>query len=236
MRCDGRANDSLRRVEIIPNYIIHPLGSCLISMGETKVICTASFEERVPQFLLNSGQGWLSAEYSLLPGSTPQRSPRESSRTKIDGRTQEIQRLIGRSLRSMIDLKLIGERTIWIDCDVIQADGGTRACSVTGGFVALCLALKKRYPNYNKIIRGFVAAISVGLLNSEPILDLNFEEDFACDVDLNTVMTDRGEFIEVQGTAEKQSFSIDELNLLLNLAKKGTLELINIQKTTLGIN
>ncbi|MDD5594740.1 MAG: ribonuclease PH [Candidatus Omnitrophica bacterium] len=232
VRIDGRGADKLRRVNIIPNYIKYAEGSCLIELGETKVICTASVEETVPPFLKNSGTGWVTAEYGMLPRSCQTRI----QRGKDSGRTYEIQRLVGRSLRAVTEMKSIGERTVWIDCDVIQGDGGTRTASITGSFVALCLGLEKIKKNglINKIpVKDFVAATSVGMLNQELILDLNYAEDSQAQVDMNIVMTGKGEFIEIQGTAERSTFTKEEMNSLLDLAKKGIEELIVQQKNIL---
>ncbi len=232
-RSDGRAPDQLREVRIILDFIKHAEGSCLIEFGDTKVICTASIEEKVPPFLKGTGQGWITAEYSMLPRATVQRTVREAARGKLTGRTQEIQRLIGRSLRSAVDLELLGEVTVWIDCDVIQADGGTRTASITGAFVALYRALERTEKLH--AIKSFVAAVSVGIVNGEFLLDLNYEEDSMAEVDMNIVMNDRGEFVEVQGTAEGKPFSREELNRLLDLGEKGIKKLIEIQKETLGV-
>lgn len=236
-RIDGRKNDQLRPVKFTRNYTKHSEGSVLVEMGETKVICTATIEDRVPPFMRNTGKGWLTAEYSMLPSSTQTRKVRDSSRGKVDGRTQEIQRLIGRALRAVVDLNNIGERTIWVDCDVIQADGGTRTASITGAFVALADALNKlqekegfkHFP-----IKNYVSAISVGIVNDQVILDLCYEEDSTAKVDMNIVMTDIEEFIEVQGTGEEAPFSKTDLMELLRLAEKGNKELIEMQKSTLG--
>jgi len=232
-RSDGRAPDQLREVRIILDFIKHAEGSCLIEFGDTKVICTASIEEKVPPFLKGTGQGWITAEYSMLPRATVQRTVREAARGKLTGRTQEIQRLIGRSLRSAVDLELLGEVTVWIDCDVIQADGGTRTASITGAFVALYRALERTEKLH--AIKSFVAAVSVGIVNGEFLLDLNYEEDSMAEVDMNIVMNDRGEFVEVQGTAEGKPFSREELNRLLDLGEKGIGKLIEIQKETIGV-
>lgn len=236
MRFDNRKVDELREVKITRDYLKHPEGSVLIEMGNTKVICTASVESKVPPFLKNSGKGWVTAEYSMLPRSTHYRKVRESSRGKIDGRTQEIQRLIGRSLRSVINLEMLGERTIWIDCDVIQADGGTRTASITGAYVALVDALNtlieagtlKEMP-----ITHQLAAISVGVVNEEAVLDLCYEEDSSAKVDMNLIMTSEGKFIEIQGTGEEAPFSRSELNELLELGEKGINELMRLQMEAL---
>lgn len=237
MRKDGRKNDEMRPVRITRNYLKTAEGSVLIEVGDTKVICTASIEERVPPFLKDTGRGWITAEYGMLPRSTSTRSMRESTTGRVGGRTQEIQRLIGRSLRSVVDLDLIGERTIYIDCDVIQADGGTRTASITGGFVALYDAM--RFAVQNGIIernpvKNMVSAISVGIVGGEPMLDLCYEEDYKAEVDMNVVMTGDGRFIEVQGTAEGEPFTKETLNELLLLAEKGIKELIALQKEVLG--
>lgn len=238
MRVDGRANNELREVLFQPHFVKHPEGSVLISMGETKVICTASIEDRVPPFMRGQGKGWITAEYAMLPRATEQRNIRESSKGKVTGRTMEIQRLIGRSLRSILDLSKIGERTIWIDCDVIQADGGTRTASITGAFVALAFAMDKALCD-GKIkewpIRDFLAAISVGVDAKEgEILDLRYLEDAAAEVDMNVVMTGRGQFIELQGTGEEATFSRGQLNKLLDLAENGIESLVTIQREILG--
>lgn len=231
-----RLNDEMRPVRIIPGFLKHPEGSVLIETGDTRVLCSAMVEERVPPFLKGSGSGWVTAEYSLLPASTETRSPREAARGKISGRTSEIQRLIGRSLRAVVDLDKLGERTIWIDCDVIQADGGTRTASVTGSFVALYLALKKLKDNgtiESIPLKDYVAAISVGIVEGIPVLDLEYIEDSGADVDMNVVMTGRGDFVEIQGTGEKSVFSRQDLDVLLGLAQKGIQELIVLQKNIL---
>jgi ribonuclease PH len=236
MRHDGRASDQIRKTVITPNYLKTADGSVLIEVGDTRVICTASFEDRVPSFLKNSGQGWLTSEYGMIPRSSNTRIPREASQGKPSGRTQEIQRLVGRALRSVADLYAIGERTIWIDCDVLQADGGTRTASITGGFVALALAMNKMVEEkvLNHVpLRDYVAAISVGIVNHQPSLDLNFFEDSRADVDMNVVCTGEGRFVEVQGTAEKRPFSDADLQEMLRLANKGIRELIQIQQKVL---
>ncbi|WP_041439660.1 ribonuclease PH [Thermovibrio ammonificans] len=231
MRSDGRAPDQLREVKITLDYIKHAEGSCLIEFGDTKVICTASVEEKVPPFLRGTGQGWITAEYAMLPRATAQRMVREAARGKLTGRTQEIQRLIGRSLRSAVDLTALGEVTIWIDCDVIQADGGTRTASITGAFVALYRALEKM--EKLEAVRSFLAAVSVGIVDGTVLLDLNYEEDSMAEVDMNVVMNEKGEFAEVQGSAEGRPFTRDELDRMLNLASKGIMELISKQKEVL---
>lgn len=237
MRIDKRKIDELREVKITKDYLMHPQGSVLIEMGKTKIICTAMVDERVPFFLKGSNSGWVTAEYSMLPGSTNSRKVRDSSRGRIDGRSQEIQRFIGRALRTVVDTSKIGERTIWIDCDVIQADGGTRTASITGGFVAMVLAIHKLYESKEIKefpIKNLVSAVSVGVGEEGPILDLCYEEDHAALVDMNVVMTDEEEFIEIQGTGENSSFSRKELYELLDLAEIGNLELQEKQREVLG--
>ncbi len=233
MRPDGRRPDEIREVRITLDFIKHAEGSCLIECGDTKVICTVSVEEKVPPFLKDTGQGWITAEYSMLPRATAQRTVREAAKGRLTGRTQEIQRLIGRSLRGAVDLTKLGEITLWIDCDVIQADGGTRTASITGAFVALYRALQK----IGKLdaVSSFIAAVSVGIVDGQPLLDLTYEEDSVAEVDMNVVMNDKGEFVEIQGTAEGKAFTRSELEKLLNLAEKGIKELIKIQKKVLGV-
>ena len=227
----------MRAVTIKKNFIKHAEGSVLIQVGDTKVICNASVEEKVPPFLRDKKQGWVTAEYSMLPRSTHTRSSRESSKGKVSGRTQEIQRLIGRSLRTVVDMDQLGERTIWIDCDVIQADGGTRTASITGAFVAMCLALKqlKKEKKIETIpIKDFVAATSVGILEGKKILDLEYSEDSIAEVDMNIVKTGKGGFVEIQGTAEQEPFSEKDMEAMLSLANKGIKDLIALQKKTIG--
>ena len=236
-RSDGRAPNQMRTVSIKKNFIKHAEGSVLIQVGDTKVICNASVEEKVPPFLRDKKQGWVTAEYSMLPRSTHTRTPRESSRGKVSGRTQEIQRLIGRSLRTVVDMEQLGERTIWIDCDVIQADGGTRTASITGAFVAMCLAMKqlKKEKKIKTIpIKDYVAATSVGVLEGKKILDLDYSEDSIAEVDMNIVKTGSGGFVEIQGTAEQEPFSDKDMDAMLSLANKGIKELIALQKKTIG--
>lgn len=235
-RPDGRQADQLRRCRINRFFQKHPAGSVLIEMGNTKVVCAATIEERVPSFLRGTGEGWLTAEYSLLPSATNTRTPREAARGRQTGRTQEIQRLIGRSLRSVMDMKALGERTIIIDCDVIQADGGTRTASITGAFIALVEACESIYDEKKPFpVKDFLAAISVGISPvGEPLLDLCYEEDSAGVVDMNVVMTGEGQFVEVQGTGEGRPFSREEMNRLLELAEKGIDELISYEKDVLG--
>lgn len=237
MRNDGRKNDELREIKITPDYIIHPEGSVLIEVGNTKVICNASIEDRVPPFMRGQGKGWVTAEYSMLPRATEERNIRESSRGKVTGRTMEIQRLIGRALRSVVDLEKFGERTVWIDCDVIQADGGTRTASITGAFVAMALAFGKLMKNEGIKefpVTDYLAATSVGILSTgEEILDLNYAEDAEAKVDMNIVMTGNGEFVEIQGTGEEATFSGEQLSTMLTLADKGIQEIFAIQKEVL---
>ncbi|MBO1002683.1 ribonuclease PH [Pseudogracilibacillus auburnensis] len=228
----------IRPINIIPNYITHPEGSVLIELGNTKVICNASIEDRVPPFMRGQNKGWITAEYAMLPRATEQRNIRESSRGKVGGRTMEIQRLIGRALRSVVNLELIGERTIWIDCDVIQADGGTRTASITGAFVALVLACGKLVEE-EKVsqlpITDFLAAISVGVSpDGEVVLDLDYEQDSSADVDMNVVMTGAGEFVEIQGTGEEATFSYDQLQKMLQAAQAGIEQLFTVQLEVLG--
>lgn len=236
MRRDGRNNNELRQVNITRGFLAHPDGSVLIEVGNTKIIVSVMIENKVPIFLKGTGKGWLTGEYAMLPGSTAQRKPRDSQKGKVDGRSVEIQRLIGRSLRSCIDLNKIGERTIWIDADVIQADGGTRCAAITGAFVALYDAMYKLYKE--KVIAefpiyGFMAATSVGKINDELLLDLNYYEDSRAQVDMNVVMNEHGMFTEVQSSGEGALFSEEEFNGLLALAKSGVYELIHDQKSAL---
>jgi ribonuclease PH len=233
LRPGGRALDALRAVRITRAYTKHAEGSVLIECGDTKVICTASIEDKVPGFLRGKGQGWLTAEYGMLPRSTHTRMDREAARGKQSGRTQEIQRLIGRSLRAAFDLEAFGERTLHLDCDVIQADGGTRTASITGAMVAAYDAFARLIPAVP--VRHFVAAISVGVVNGTPVLDLDYVEDSGCDTDMNVVMTETGHFVEVQGTAEGAAFDRASMNRLLDLADKGIRELVIMQKRALGI-
>lgn len=233
-RTDGRAPGDLRPVTITPGFLANAEGSVLIEMGDTRVICSASLEERVPPFLRNTGQGWLTAEYAMLPRATQQRTPRETGRGGPSGRTHEIQRLIGRSLRAIADLKALGERTLTIDCDVLQADGGTRTAAITGAYVAFALAEKKLL-KLGKISRGFVsnqvAAVSVGIVAGIPLLDLKYDEDSKAEVDMNVVCTGDGRFIEVQGTAEREPFSRSQMDELLGLAEQGIKSLVDLQRS-----
>ena len=236
-RTDGRKPNQLRSVKITPSYIKTADGSVLIEMGDTKVICTAKLEERVPPFLRNSGKGWITAEYGMLPGSSQQRIGRESSRGKVGGRTHEIQRLIGRSLRAIADLKLLGERTIWIDCDVIQADGGTRTASITGAYVAVAEAVKSWLDKGKLVqtpIKDAVAAVSIGIVEARILLDLCYVEDSTADVDMNIVMTGSGKFIEVQGTAESAPFTRKQMERMAEIAQDGIKELLKAQKQAIS--
>ena len=236
-RIDDRKVNEKRPVKITTDYLLHPEGSVLIEMGNTKVICTATVEEKVPPFLKGQGKGWVTAEYSMLPRSTHTRKIRDIAKGKLDGRTSEIQRLIGRSLRSVVNLEGLGERTIWLDCDVIQADGGTRTASITGAFVAMVMAMKKllaeelieRIP-----VSNFLSAISVGILEDEVILDLCYEEDSTAIVDMNVIMTGDKKIVEIQGTGEERPFTRDEMNQLMDYAEKGIEELTVLQKDILG--
>jgi ribonuclease PH len=236
VRADGRASDELRPVTIRTDFIKYAEGSVLIEVGDTKVICTASIEDKVPPFLYRSGKGWITAEYAMIPRATSERTQREASRGKQGGRTLEIQRLIGRALRASVDLELLGEKTIWLDCDVMQADGGTRTASITGAFVALVMALGKLYSS-GKIaswpLREWVAAVSVGIVGGIPSLDLNYLEDSSAGVDMNVVATDKMRFIELQGTAEGASFSEEEMQQMLALARTGIALLITKQREVL---
>jgi len=235
MRIDNREKDQLRNITITNNYLMSPQGSVLIEMGNTKVICTASVEENTARHLKGTGQGWVTAEYGMIPGSTGTRKRRDVG--KVDGRTVEIQRLIGRSLRAVVDMKLLGERTIWIDCDVIQADGGTRTASITGSFIAMVEAMKwmKKEGMIKELpVKNFVSAISVGIVEDEPIMDLCYYEDAAAQVDMNLVMTDKGEYVEIQGTGEESTFSEAQLKILLALGKKGCRQLFEDQKEITG--
>jgi ribonuclease PH len=238
MRPGGRRPDELRPVRITRGFTRHAEGSVLVEFGDTRVLCTASVEERVPPFLKDSGRGWVTAEYGMLPRSTNTRTEREAARGKQSGRTQEIQRLIGRALRAVTDLAALGPRSIQIDCDVLQADGGTRTAAITGGFVALHDALtwlKSRNVIPALPVRDFVAAVSVGIYHGTPVLDLDYAEDSACGCDMNVVMTGAGHFVEVQGTAEGGTFSSGEMDKLLGLAERGIAELVAHQRRALGI-
>jgi ribonuclease PH len=236
-RLDARSADALRPTRLTSGYLLHPEGSVLIEVGKTKVICTASIEDKVPPFLRGSGKGWVTAEYGMLPRSTNTRMQRESSSGKVSGRSQEIQRLIGRSLRSVVNMKALGERTVWIDCDVIQADGGTRCASITGGFVAMVLAMDKLKNQrvFAEIpVTNYVAAVSVGVVDAEPLLDLAYDEDSRAEVDMNIIKTSDGRFIELQGTAEHEPFSRTILDALLGLGERGIGMLIEKQREVVG--
>jgi ribonuclease PH len=237
MRPDGRKNDELRKVTITRNFIKNAEGSVLITFGDTKVICTATIEERVPPFLKDQKKGWITAEYGMLPRSTQTRVMRESVTGRIGGRTHEIQRLIGRALRSVVSLEMLGERTVWIDCDVIQADGGTRTAAITGSYIALADALNYALRNgmiERTPLRDYLAAVSVGIIHGEPRLDLCYTEDSSAEVDMNVVMTGQGRFVEVQGTAEGMPFDRKALDTLLDLAESGIRQLIALQKEILS--
>lgn len=237
IRKDDRKPEQLRTVRVTTDFTRYAEGSILIECGETRVVCTASVEERVPQFLRGTGKGWVTAEYGMLPRSTSTRMTRESSRGKLSGRTQEIQRLIGRALRSVVDLERLGERTVWIDCDVIQADGGTRTASITGAFIALAIALENLRQDgkiEENLVLDEVAAVSVGICDGTVFLDLDYSEDSSAEVDMNIVMTGSGDFVEVQGTAEGAPFSNAQLQMLLGLANNGIRELIQVQQEVLG--
>ncbi len=238
LRAGGRQPDQLRQIKMTRNYTRHAEGSVLVEFGDTKVLCTASVDRGVPRFLRGTGSGWVTAEYGMLPRATNTRNDREASRGKQSGRTIEIQRLIGRSLRAAVDLKKLGENTITIDCDVIQADGGTRTAAISGACVALADAIEFLRKDKNGAVKGnpfkqLIAAVSVGICKGEPVLDLNYEEDSVAETDMNVVMTEAGGFIEVQGTAEAAPYTQEELNAMLDLAKKGIAEIQQIQRDTL---
>jgi ribonuclease PH len=238
-RKDGRAPDELRPVRITRDFVKYPLGSVLVEFGDTKVVCAASVEEITPRWMREQKRpgGWITCEYSMLPFSSPERTAREATRGRIGGRTHEIQRMIGRALRAVVDLNQIGERTIWIDCDVLQADGGTRTSAITGGFVALEIAIA-RLKAEGKIeanpIREAIAAVSVGKVDGDLLLDLNYEEDCRAEVDMNLVITESGQFVEIQGTAESAPFSAEEMEAMVALARKGITALIGVEKQVLG--
>jgi ribonuclease PH len=236
MRKNGRRSNQLRDIKITKNYVSHPEGSVLVEFGETKVICNATIENNVPRFLKGKNMGWVTAEYGMLPRSTNDRMRREA-KSKQSGRTMEIQRLIGRSLRSSVDLEKLGDRSVTIDCDVIQADGGTRTASITGGFVALCLALRSQDSeefNSTEAIKSYTGSVSIGKVNGEIILDLDYDEDSNAETDMNFIMNDEGNFIEIQGTAEEGAFSKEELDKMINLATSGIKSIIDIQKNALN--
>lgn len=236
MRANDRGDRELRPLRITPGFIKHADGSALIEMGDTRVICTAKIEDRAPPFLRKTGKGWITAEYGMLPSSSPTRIPREAARGRMGGRTHEIQRLIGRSLRSVADLHCLGERTVWLDCDVIQADGGTRTASISGAYVALAGALKGWAANRSVpqgLLRDTLAAVSVGVVEGRAVLDLDAGEDNNADVDMNFVMTGSGQFVEVQGTAEKRPFDADRLDELVGLARTGVRRILEVQQRVL---
>jgi ribonuclease PH len=236
LRPDQRAANEMRPLEIVPNFISSAEGSALIRLGETQVICTASVDDGVPAFQKGSGSGWITSEYAMIPRATSTRTPRESTRGRQSGRTMEIQRLIGRSLRAVIDLEALGERTVWIDCDVIRADGGTRTASVTGSMVALGLAIQKLQSQRSlrtNPLKDYLAAISVGIVGEELLLDLSYAEDSCAEVDMNVVMTGAGKLVETQATAEGRTFSTDDLNKLIDLARPAIQHLIEVQKSIL---
>src|SRR5512138_1292830 len=236
-RNDGRAPNQLRPVVIHPNFTKHAEGSVLIEVGDTRVVCTASVQEKVPPFLYRTGRGWITAEYGMLPRATTERTEREAAKGRQGGRTMEIQRLIGRSLRAAVNTELMGERTIWIDCDVLQADGGTRTASITGAYVALVMALGRLYVDGNMAswpVSDFIAAVSVGVIGGVPMLDLNYEEDSKAGVDMNVVATEKGRFIELQGTAEGATFSDEEMLSMIALAKSGIAQLVAKQREALA--
>ncbi len=237
IRLDGRAPDELRPVKLTRNFIKYAEGSCLIEIGDTKVICTASVEDKVPPFLKGAGQGWVTAEYGMLPRSCETRSPRDVSRGHVNGRSQEIQRLVGRAVRSVADLNALGERTVWLDCDVMQADGGTRTASVTGAFIAFldaCAVMKKENQVKKMPFADLIAAVSVGVVANEELLDLNYKEDSSAAVDMNVVMTAGGRLVEVQATAEGAPFTMNRFNNLIALAQKGVGKLAKLIKTELA--
>ncbi len=237
MRSGGRAKDEMRKLKIKRDYMKYAEGSCLIEMGNTRLVCAASVENGVPHFLRNTGRGWVTAEYSMLPRSCKSRTPRESSRGKVGGRTHEIQRLIGRSMRSVVDMSKLGERTIWLDADVIQGDGGTRCAAITGSFIALCDALSRMKSEgaFDRIpVSDFVAAVSVGIVGGEVRLDLDYEEDSNAEVDMNVIMTGKGKFVEVQGTAEKEPFDGKAMKKMIDAARQGIKQLVGQQKKLLG--
>jgi ribonuclease PH len=239
VRSDGRAADELRTVELVIDFTEKPIGSVLCCMGRTKVLCTVCQERSVPRWLRGSGQGWVTAEYSMLPGSTDQRSQREASRGRLSGRTMEIQRLVGRSLRGVVDMRALGERTLWVDCDVLQADGGTRSAAITGAYTALALATRRllRSGELDRDpLRDSVAGVSVGIVGGEVLLDLPYEEDLRAEVDMNVVGTGGGRFVEVQGTGEEGTFSPEELRQLTELALEGIARLTQIQRSALAVD
>jgi ribonuclease PH len=237
VRADGRSPDQPRPISIEPGFLKFPTGSCLISLGSTRVICAATIEDRVPPWMRGRGTGWITAEYAMLPSATPERNQREAAKGRLGGRTHEIQRLIGRALRAVVDMEKLGERTVIIDCDVIGADGGTRTASITGAWVALGLALREHFDPEKKQkwpLTGQIAAVSVGIVDGVPVLDLPYEEDSRAEVDMNVAMTDAGGFVELQGTAERDPFSRKQLDVLLGLAEVGILNLFDAQRAALA--
>ncbi len=239
MRVDGRKNDQIRSVKVTRRYTKYAEGSVFIEVGDTKVICNVSVEEKVPPFLKGSGEGWITAEYNMLPRATENRKVRDIARLKVDGRAMEIQRLIGRALRSVVDLKALGERTLWVDCDVIQADGGTRTTSITGAFIAMVDAVNKihkKKPFKVYPIRSYLAATSVGIVNDLKLLDLCYLEDSKAKVDMNIIMTDEGKIVEIQGTGEESPFSMEDLNELLTIAQKGIKQMVQVEKDSLKMD
>ncbi|MGL5416052.1 MAG: ribonuclease PH [Clostridium sp.] len=239
MRIDGRKNEQIRNVKVTRSYTKYAEGSVYIEVGDTKVLCNVSIEDKVPPFLKGKGEGWITAEYNMLPRATGTRKIRDIARLKVDGRTMEIQRLIGRALRSVVNLKALGEKTLWVDCDVIQADGGTRTTAISGAFIALVDAVNKIHkekPFKVYPIRSYVAATSVGIVNDEKIIDLCYEEDSKAKVDMNIIGTDEGEFVEVQGTGEESPMTRADLNELLDLGEKGLKQMINVQKNALKMD
>jgi len=236
-RHDGRADDVLRAVEMVPGYLDNPMGSVLLHMGRTRVLCTASVDERVPPFLHGKGRGWVTAEYAMIPAATDSRTQREVSRGRASGRTMEIQRLIGRALRSVVDFEALGERTVWVDCEVLQADGGTRTASLTGGFVALALALiklQKKGKLKRPVLTGMVGAVSVGVVEGRVLLDLDYVEDSGAEVDFNVIRTDDGRYVEMQGTAEETPFTREQLDAMVVAADLGIDQLIERQRAAIG--
>jgi ribonuclease PH len=236
-RHDGRADDELRPVRLTPGYLDHPRGSVLIHVGGTRVLCNATVEERVPPFLVGSGEGWITGEYAMIPAATATRTQREITKGRASGRTQEIQRLVGRALRSVVNRRALGERTVWVDCEVLQADGGTRTASITGGFAALCLALRSLQKDglvRGPLLASMVAAVSVGVVQGRAVLDLDYVEDSAAEVDMNVVRTEDGRYVELQGTAESKAFPRKQLDAMLERADAGIDRLIAIQRETIG--
>jgi ribonuclease PH len=237
VRADGRSPDQLRPISIEPGFLKYPTGSCLISVGSTRVICAATIEDRVPPWMRGRGTGWITAEYAMLPSATPERNQREAAKGRLGGRTHEIQRLIGRALRAVVDMEKFGERTVIVDCDVIGADGGTRTASITGAWVALALALREHFDPEKKQkwpLTGQIAAVSVGIVDGVAVLDLPYEEDSRAEVDMNVAMTDAGGFVELQGTAERDPFSREQLDVLLGLAEGGIRTLFDAQRSALA--